>query len=62
MKMNYKTKRYEPRLIAPTVGRVLSKHFIATLKPPPGSPTTFSAGTTTSSNVTPRVSDALKSI
>lgn len=39
-----------------TKGRVVSKAPMAILKPEPTVPKTFSAGTTTSSNVIPRVS------
>ena len=43
-----------PTAPAATGGRVLSKAPMATLKPAPSPIKTFSAGTTTSSNVIPR--------
>ena len=49
----------EDSIIRLTGGRVISKAPIAILKPAPSAMRTFSFGTTTSSNVMPRVSDAL---
>ncbi len=50
--------RARPTAAAATGGRVWSNAFMASIQPCPTWPTTFSSGTSTSSKVTPRVSEA----